>query len=66
MSAPILLASSSTLEGITRLVDEYFCGGGWWTIHPHSLEILDPDGGTAPREFRVVRKGRRYRFEVEK
>lgn len=66
MTKPLLLASSPTLEGISRLVNEYFCGGGWWTIHPDSLEILDPDGGSAPSEYRVVRKGRRYRFEVDK
>lgn len=64
MSRHILLASSATVEGIERLIVGYLCGGTW-TVNPDTMEIRDDDGKELPAHFRVVKKGRRYRFEVE-
>ena len=64
MRAPDLLASSGTLEGITKCINNYYCGiaGREWRVDPETLKVLNPDGFVNPRVI-VRKKGRRYRFE---
>lgn len=59
-----LLASSGSLDGITKCINNYYCGttGRQWRVDPETLGVLDPDGVVNPRVI-VRKKGRRYRFE---
>lgn len=55
-----LLASSASLDGMTKLINEYWCGESY-TINPETLTI---EGLKHPEDFRIIKKRKRYRFEV--
>jgi len=57
---PALLASSSTLEGIEKLVNQYYFSTTY-RVTPE-LEIVRMDG-YKPEGVRIVHKRNRYRFE---
>lgn len=60
-----LLASSATIEGITSMIAEFCCSA------PGSIELQKKDGafavfirGQECSGVRVVKRGKRYRFEM--
>lgn len=60
-----LLASSPTLEGITKVISDYFFGSTI-TLDKVSdrpeVHSVSNKRGVLP-DYRVVKKGKRYRFE---
>lgn len=64
MRDPYLLASSGTLEGITKCINNFYCGTtvNPWRVDPETLEVIRPDGSVCEGVI-VRKKGRRYRFE---
>jgi hypothetical protein len=56
-----LLASSGSVEGIQKLVNEFWYNDQF-TVDATTLEIRHPDRSVSPM-FRVVLRGRCYRFE---
>ena len=67
MRDPDLLASSGTLEGITKCINRSFYANPErpWRVAPETLEVIKPDGSVSS-SFIVRKKGRRYRFELVK
>ena len=65
MSDVVLLASSGTIEGIERCVNEYFFSKKW-RVDPETLEMRHEDSpaNTPIYGLRVIRKDGRYRFEM--
>ena len=63
MTSKGLLASAGTVEGIEKLINRYFYSTTW-RVNPETLEIWNEKLEKALDGFRVVKKGRRYRFEV--
>lgn len=55
-----LLATAGTVDGIQAMIRRYWYSQD--TVNPDSLAILR-HGEPFTTNFRVVRKGRRYRFE---
>ncbi len=64
MRDPDLLASSGTLEGITKCINNFYCGTAdrKWRVDPETLKVIKPDGSVCAGVL-VRKKGRRYRFE---
>ncbi|UVK60635.1 hypothetical protein SEA_PETERSON_89 [Mycobacterium phage Peterson] len=58
-----LLASAPTVEAIQNVVRRFWVSD-LWTVDPVTLELSRPDRPEAPKSARVVKKGRRYRFEM--
>ena len=58
-----LLASSPTIEGIERMVNKYACSVDSYVVHVETLEIVNVKGFPVPKHWRIVKKGKRYRFE---
>lgn len=56
----MLLATSNSIEGITKLINKYFHSSAY-TVLP-SLEIINPHVNITT-DFRVVKIKARYRFE---
>lgn len=63
MTSKGLLASAETVEGIEKLINGYFYSTTW-RVNPETLEIWNEKLEKALDGFRIVKKGRRYRFEV--
>lgn len=59
----LLLASSASVEGIEKWVNEYFCSQSW-TVNPETLEMRNTSNGKTKENCRVIKKGRLYRFEM--
>ena len=57
-----LLASSPTIEGIERMVNKYACSDSY-IVHVDTLKIVNVKGFPVPKHWRIVKKGKRYRFE---
>ena len=62
-----LLASSGTLEGITKCINTYYFGttANPWRVDPDTLKVIRP-GGSVCEGVVVRKKGNRYRFEMVK
>ena len=59
----VLQATAGTVDGITTMIRRFWCDTGQrYTVEPGTLAILR-DGAPFSENFRVVRKGRRLRFE---
>lgn len=67
MSETVLLASAPSVEAIEQCVSRFY-GGEWVWINPETLEIVKNRKGEpwTPTGVRIVRKGKRYRFEMVK
>lgn len=63
ISKGLLLASAGTVEGIEELINKYFYSTAW-RVNPQTLQVWNEERGKALYGFRVVKKGRRYRFEL--
>lgn len=61
MSNTQLLASSPTLEGITKMLNRFYYSTRW-TVDPETLAIKHPEKDVTGR-LRVVLKRGRYRLE---
>ena len=62
MSKHTLLASSPTLDGIRRIISDYYCGASVTLMiddERPEIEVVTPSG---KRDTIVIRKGGRYRF----
>ncbi len=57
---PRLLASSPTLDGITALVNRFWCSSRY-TVNPSTLAIEHPENQMT--DYRITLKSGRYRFE---
>lgn len=57
-----LLASSPTIEGIERMVNRYACSDSY-IVHVDTLKIVNVKGFPVSKHWRIVKKGKRYRFE---
>lgn len=57
-----LLASSTTIEGIERMVNKYACSDSY-IVHVDTLKIVNVKGFPVPKHWRIVKKSKRYRFE---
>lgn len=57
-----LLASAGTLQNIEGLINRFYCSDSY-RVNPETLAIEHPSG-RVPWGVRVVKKGRRYRFEM--
>ncbi len=58
-----LLASSGTLDGIEKLINNYYFSANY-VVDEMTLSIRNEKTGKVPEGVRVVKKGRRYRFEM--
>lgn len=59
-----LLASAGTVEGIEKLINEFFMSSSWH-VNPETLEVWNEKLGKGLRPgLSVVKRGRRYRFEM--
>ena len=63
MTSKGLLASAGTVEGVEKLINGYFYSTAW-RVNPETLEVWNEKLGKTLDGFRVVKKGRRYRFEL--
>jgi len=64
---PLLLASAGSLDDIADCVQQFYCGD--WkklvAIDDRRWLIAWPDTGKILDGVRVIKKGKRYRFEME-
>ncbi len=58
-----LLASSGTLKGIVKLINEFYFSDSY-VVDTATLAVRNMNTGKTPEGVRVVKKGRQYRFEV--
>lgn len=67
MSANTLLASAPTLDGISESITQFYCGESK-RLEPeadrHNAWIVVGSNGNPLIGVRVVKRGRRYRFEM--
>lgn len=58
-----LLASAGTIDGILAQVNAFYFSRNW-EIDPSTLALYNPKIGKGAEGVRVVKKGKRYRFEM--
>ncbi|PWC91942.1 hypothetical protein [Azospirillum sp. TSO5] len=57
-----LLASAPSIRQIEESINKFWCSDKY-RVDPETLEITHPDRKT-PEGVRVIKKGKRYRFEM--
>lgn len=58
-----LLASSGTLKGLEKLINEFYFSNSY-VVDEATLAVRNLKTGKEREGVRVVKKGRRYRFEM--